>query len=157
MAYVFYHGELNGSDGFGDLPTDDEHSERGRILTKQLLPYLNELLQVTVGSSEIPAVVVDNLNSLLPSIKPASKRLSPVGSVQRARRTLHQLHHDSETIVASKSLMILTLVSQEGTFENVRMSFTGDRGQTIKQLLLCPRSVQGNNKREVSNILLNQF
>jgi E3 ubiquitin-protein ligase UBR4 len=155
MAYVFYHGELNGSDGFGDLPTDDEHSERGRILTKQLLPYLNEL--VTAGSSEIPAVVVDNLNSLLPSIKPASKRLSPVGSVQRARRTLHQLHHDSETIVASKSLMILTLVSQEGTFENVRMSFTGDRGQTIKQLLLCPRSVQGNNKREVSNILLNQF
>jgi hypothetical protein len=68
MAYVFYHGELNGSDGFGDLPTDDEHSERRRILTKQLLPYLNELLQVTAGSSEIPAVVVDNLNSLLPSI-----------------------------------------------------------------------------------------
>jgi E3 ubiquitin-protein ligase UBR4 len=53
--------------------------------------------------------------------------------------------------------MIPTLVSQEGTFENVRMSFTGDQGQTIKQLLLCPRSVQGNNKREVSNILLNQF
>jgi hypothetical protein len=80
MAYVPYHGELNGSDGFGDLPTDDEHSERRRILTKQLEPYLNKLLQVT-GFSEIPAAVVDILNSLLPSIKQASKRLSPVGSL----------------------------------------------------------------------------
>ncbi len=159
MAYILYRGELNGSDGFGDLPTDDEHSERRRILTKQLEPYLNEFLQVTAGSSEKPAAVVDNLYSLLPSIKPASKRLSPVGSLQRARRTLHQLHHEPETIVASESHMIPTLVSQEGTFENVRMSFTGDQGQTIKQrqLLLCTRSAQGNNKHEVSNILLNQF
>jgi E3 ubiquitin-protein ligase UBR4 len=60
-------------------------------------------------------------------------------------------------MVASESHMIPTLVSQEGTFENVRMSFTGDQGQTIKQLLLCPRSVQGNNKHEVSYIFLNQF
>ncbi len=62
MAYVLYRGELNGPDGFGDLPSDDEHSERRRILTKQLFPYLNELLQVSAGSFEIPAAVVDNLN-----------------------------------------------------------------------------------------------
>jgi E3 ubiquitin-protein ligase UBR4 len=31
--------------------------------------------------------------------------------------------------------MIPTLGSQEGAFENVRMSFTGDQGQTIRQLL----------------------
>jgi E3 ubiquitin-protein ligase UBR4 len=134
MAYVPYRGELDGPDGFGDLPTNDEHSERRRILTKQLEPYLNELLQVT-GSSELPAAVVDILNSLLPSIERASKRLSPVGSLQRARRTLHQLHHEPKTIVASESLMIPTLGSQEGAFENVRMSFTGDQGQTIRQLL----------------------
>jgi hypothetical protein len=64
MAYVLYRGELNGPDGFGDLPSDDEHSERRRILTKQLFPYLNELLQVSAGSFEIPAAVVDNLNSI---------------------------------------------------------------------------------------------
>lgn len=134
MAYVPYRGDSDGPDGFGELPSNDEHSERRRILMKQLEPYLNELLQVT-GSSELPAAVVDIIRSLLPSIERASKRLSPVGSLQRARRTLHQLHHEPKTIVASESLMIPTLGSQEGAFENVRMSFTGDQGQTIRQLL----------------------
>lgn len=135
MSYVPYRGDLDGSDArFGDLVASDELSERRRNLTKQLEPYLNELLEVTV-SCELPAAIVDILDSLLPSVERASKRLSPVGSLQRARRTLHQLHHEPKTIVASESLMIPTLGSQEGAFENVRMSFTGDQGQTIRQLL----------------------
>jgi hypothetical protein len=64
-------------------------------LTKQLEPHMNKLLQVT-ASSELPSAIVDILNSLLPSVERASKRLSSVGSLQRARRTLHQLHHEPQ-------------------------------------------------------------
>ena len=137
MTYVPYRGDGDGLDGgFGDSSSaaSDELSERRRALTKQLEPYMSELLQVT-ASSELPSAIVDILNSLLPSVERASKRLSPVGSLQRARRTLSQLHNEAKSIVASESLMIPTLGSQEGAFENVRMSFTGDQGQTIRQLL----------------------
>ncbi len=70
--------------------------------------HTNELLQVT-ASLELPSAIVDILNPLLPSVERASKRLSPVGSLQRARRTLHQLHRELESIVAHESLMIPTL------------------------------------------------
>ena len=34
-----------------------------------------------------------------------------------------------------EQLVLPTLGSQEGAFENVRMNYTGDQGQTIRQLL----------------------
>ena len=136
LAYVPYRGDIDGPDGgFGNgQSSSDEQCERRKNLAKQLEPYLGELLQVT-ASSDLSSAVVEILNSLLPSVERASKRLSPVGSLQRARRTLHDLHNEIKTIVSSESLMIPTLGSQEGAFENVRMSFTGDQGQTIRQLL----------------------
>lgn len=137
MTYVPYRGDVDGPDsGLNDMPSSssEELCDRRRNLIKQLEPYLGELLQVT-ASSELPSAIVDILNTLLPAVERASKRLSPVGSLQRARRTLHQLHNEAKNIVASESLMIPTLGSQEGAFENVRMSFTGDQGQTIRQLL----------------------
>ena len=36
---------------------------------------------------------------------------------------------------ASDQLMLPTLGSQEGAFENVRMSYSGEQGQTIRQLM----------------------
>lgn len=33
------------------------------------------------------------------------------------------------------SLQVPTLGSQEGAFENVRMNYSGDQGQTIRQLI----------------------
>ena len=35
----------------------------------------------------------------------------------------------------SEQLMLPTLGSQEGAFENVRMSYSGEQGQTIRQLM----------------------
>lgn len=37
--------------------------------------------------------------------------------------------------IEPQSLFIVTLGSQEGAFENVRMTYAGDQGQTIKQLI----------------------
>lgn len=139
MNYVPYRGgldaNLNGGLNDPNGSSTDEVCERRRNLIKQLEPYLGELLQVT-ASSDLPVAIVDILSTLLPAIDEASKRLSPVGSLQRARRTLHRLHYETKSVLlASESLMIPTLGSQEGAFENVRMSFTGDQGQTIRQLL----------------------
>ena len=130
-GYAPYRMEMEGFDG---KLNSEEATEKLRQLSKQLEPYVDELLK-KMSSSDLVSSVVEILSSLFPAVEKASKRLSPVGSLQRARQTLQQLHCDPKTIVASESLMIPTLGSQEGAFENVRMSFTGDQGQTIRQLL----------------------
>lgn len=38
-------------------------------------------------------------------------------------------------VIEHQSLFIVTLGSQEGAFENVRMTYAGDQGQLIKQLI----------------------
>lgn len=41
----------------------------------------------------------------------------------------------SNTFSASPFFQVPTLGSQEGAFENVRMNYSGDQGQTIRQLI----------------------
>jgi E3 ubiquitin-protein ligase UBR4 len=48
------------------------------------------------------------------------------------------------SLVEDQSLFIVTLGSQEGAFENVRMTYAGDHGQQIKQL------IQAHSIRRVS-------
>uniref|UniRef100_A0A182FS89 Uncharacterized protein n=2 Tax=Anopheles albimanus TaxID=7167 RepID=A0A182FS89_ANOAL len=74
-------------------------------------------------------------NSLMPSVKEHCARYSPVGCHWRARNALERLHRPEKSYVLSDEIMIATLGSQEGAFENVRMSYAGEQGQTIKQLL----------------------
>ncbi len=135
LSYTPYRVDFEATDG-GDRYSSpgEDINEKRRTLAKQLEPYFDEILQIA-STSQVVGSIVDILNLLLPSIERASKRLSPVGSLQRARRTLHELHYEPKKISASDALMIPTLGSQEGAFENVRMSFTGDQGQTIRQLL----------------------
>ncbi|XP_052869267.1 protein purity of essence [Anopheles cruzii] len=74
-------------------------------------------------------------NSLMPTIKDHCARYSPVGCHWRARNALERLHQPEKSYVLSDEIMIATLGSQEGAFENVRMNYSGEQGQTIKQLL----------------------
>jgi len=128
-------GRAGSSEEITELSENGEKKRRLLSLSQQLEPFADELLHV-LSTSELAAAVVDVLDALLPAIERASRRLSPVGSLQRARRTLERLHyHQPKIVTADESLMIPTLGSQEGAFENVRMSFTGDQGQTIRQLL----------------------
>ena len=51
------------------------------------------------------------------------------------KNALQSLYRDFKTCEFSDQLMVPTLGSQEGAFENVRMNYTGDQGQTIRQLM----------------------
>ena len=126
VTYAPYRVEMDNADRH-----TEELTEKRKILTKQLEPYLDELLNAMTSSNLIQNIS-EILKWLFPMIDHAAAYLSPVGSMQRARKTIQLLHDDvCKSIVASESLMIPTLGSQEGAFENVRMSFTGDQVKPI--------------------------
>ncbi|UYV64027.1 UBR4, partial [Cordylochernes scorpioides] len=54
------------------------------------------------------------------------------GHIQQA---IQQLHTARKRLEVTDQLMVPTLGSQEGAFENVRMTYSGDQGQTIRQLI----------------------
>ena len=53
--------------------------------------------------------------------------------MKKALETLHSM--SDKACEMSEQLMLPTLGSQEGAFENVRMSYSGEQGQTIRQLM----------------------
>ncbi|XP_039765320.1 protein purity of essence isoform X3 [Pararge aegeria] len=75
------------------------------------------------------------LGSLAGPVRAACERGAAVGAHGRAQRALAQLHLGEKRFTHIDSLMVPTLGSQEGAFENVRMSYTGENGQTIRQLM----------------------
>ncbi|KAI8429562.1 hypothetical protein MSG28_000184 [Choristoneura fumiferana] len=75
------------------------------------------------------------LDSLSGPVRAACERGAAVGAHGRAQRALAQLHLGEKRFQHTDNLMLPTLGSQEGAFENVRMSYTGENGQTIRQLM----------------------
>ncbi|XP_069365949.1 E3 ubiquitin-protein ligase UBR4 isoform X13 [Maniola hyperantus] len=75
------------------------------------------------------------LAALAGPVRAACERGAAVGAHGRAQRALAQLHLGEKRFTHTDSLMLPTLGSQEGAFENVRMSYTGENGQTIRQLM----------------------
>ncbi|XP_061716898.1 protein purity of essence isoform X2 [Cydia pomonella] len=75
------------------------------------------------------------LDVLSGPVRAACERGAAVGAHGRAQRALAQLHLGEKRFVHTDNLMVPTLGSQEGAFENVRMSYTGENGQTIRQLM----------------------
>ncbi|VVD06116.1 unnamed protein product [Leptidea sinapis] len=73
--------------------------------------------------------------SLLGPVRAECERHAPVGAHGRAQRALAMLHLGEKLFFHTDKLVTPTLGSQEGAFENVRMSFTGENGQTIRQLM----------------------
>ncbi|CAB3259165.1 unnamed protein product [Arctia plantaginis] len=75
------------------------------------------------------------LEALAGGVRLACERASPTGAHGRAQRALATLHLGEKKFTHTDNLMLPTLGSQEGAFENVRMSYTGETGQTIRQLM----------------------
>ncbi|XP_026324095.1 E3 ubiquitin-protein ligase UBR4 isoform X3 [Hyposmocoma kahamanoa] len=75
------------------------------------------------------------LGALAGAVRAACSRNAAVGAHTRAQRALAQLHLGEKKFTHTDTLMLPTLGSQEGAFENVRMSYTGENGQTIRQLM----------------------
>ncbi|KAM6976924.1 E3 ubiquitin-protein ligase UBR4 [Aplochiton taeniatus] len=94
-----------------------------------------EELLVQVSGSSTAAVVLEMLSFLMDAIQTNFQQASAVGSSSRAQQALNELHTQDKNVDMTDQLMVPTLGSQEGAFENVRMNYSGDQGQTIRQLI----------------------
>lgn len=109
-------------------------SERAAYMAKVIESSKDSLKNPDQWLSVIQNILLF-LESLMPSIKANCSLFSTVGCHKRAQEALNRLHEPTKSFEVNDNIMLPTLGSQEGAFENVRMSYGGDQGQTIKQLL----------------------
>ncbi|XP_069598111.1 E3 ubiquitin-protein ligase UBR4 isoform X6 [Ranitomeya imitator] len=121
-------GKVTISDGKGD----DEKPKRSS-LCRNIEGCREELLCQTNVS--FAPLILDMLNFLMSPVRSNFQQASAVGSSSRAQQALDQLHTLEKSVEMTDQLMVPTLGSQEGAFENVRMNYSGDQGQTIRQLI----------------------
>ncbi|KAK0172054.1 hypothetical protein PV328_005423 [Microctonus aethiopoides] len=108
--------------------------EKLAALAKQLEGSKDWVLS-QLWSSELVSSLVELTKTLLPAVTASCQKNSPVGCHTRAQIALRHLHTLDKKFEQTDQLMLSTLGSQEGAFENVRMNYSGDQGQTIRQLL----------------------
>ncbi|XP_034944940.1 E3 ubiquitin-protein ligase UBR4 isoform X2 [Chelonus insularis] len=119
---------------------DEKLEQSGRdkqkhvALAKQLEGSKDWVLS-QLWSSGLISSLVELTKTLLPAVNLSCQKNSPVGCHTRAQAALKQLHTLDKKFEHTDQLMLSTLGSQEGAFENVRMNYSGDQGQTIRQLL----------------------
>uniref|UniRef100_A0A8D2M8Y4 UBR-type domain-containing protein n=1 Tax=Zonotrichia albicollis TaxID=44394 RepID=A0A8D2M8Y4_ZONAL len=101
-----------------------------------------EELQSQANFSFAP-LVLEMLNFLMDAIQVNFQQASAMGSSSRAQQALSELHTLDKSVEMTDQLMVPTLGSQEGAFENVRMNYSGDQGQTIRQLISGNGAVLG--------------
>ncbi|KAG8431951.1 hypothetical protein GDO86_019058 [Hymenochirus boettgeri] len=121
-------GKVTISDGKGE----DDKPKRSSLCRN--IEGCREELVCQANVSFAP-IVLDMLNFLMPAIRNNFQQASAVGSSSRAQQALDQLHSMDKNVEMTDQLMVPTLGSQEGAFENVRMNYSGDQGQTIRQLI----------------------
>lgn len=109
--------------------------ERKVGTTVKQLEGSKEWLLNYLASSFVTETLLELAESILPAVESYCNLNSPVGCHKRGLQALQQLHSDEKKYVQTDQLMVPTLGSQEGAFENVRMNYIGEQGQTIKQLL----------------------
>lgn len=105
------------------------------VLAKQLDSQRETLMSYLWSKPAVLDALLNITSMLVPVVEAICSRMSSVGCHKRARAALDQLHHAEKKFEYVDKLVIATLGSQEGTFENVRMNFTGDQGHTIRQLI----------------------
>lgn len=135
---------------------DVDQSSSARALTPPLYAMssrdANRAIDRTLQLSKVIEASKDNLKAtekwravikclleffeyLMPAIQENCAKYSTVGCQLRAKNALERLHQPMKTFSISDQLMVATLGSQEGAFENVRMNYSGEQGPTIRQLL----------------------
>lgn len=104
------------------------------LLNKSTLAKTIDASKNQLNSNEmwrnVLKVLLSFCTSLLPIVKENCAKFSTVGCHARAKNALEKLHNQSEkNVTYSEQVMIATLGSQEGAFENVRMNYSGDQGE----------------------------
>ena len=87
-----------------------------------------------IRESGIVSDVLELQQSLTPVVETLGHRHSAAGRLAELQDQLSQLHSLDKVCEPTEGLVMPTLGSQEGAFENVRMNYTGDQGQTIRQV-----------------------
>ncbi|XP_016138625.1 E3 ubiquitin-protein ligase UBR4 [Sinocyclocheilus grahami] len=113
--------------------SDDDKPKKSSVCKN--IEGCREDLLIQVASSSTAALVLELLIFLMDAIQTNFQQASAVGSSSRAQHALNELHTQDKTVEMTDQLMVPTLGSQEGAFENVRMNYSGDQGQTIRQLI----------------------
>ncbi|BFZ02848.1 hypothetical protein BsWGS_05885 [Bradybaena similaris] len=113
-----------------------EHVSKTReALCQQIQDYKEKLLESLKTSGTVSSIL-HILDEIIPVLIQRYQVASLAGSSMNAQRALMDLHNlPKEVECTSDQLMTVTLGSQEGAFENVRMNYSGDQGQAIRQLI----------------------
>nr|KAG5693182.1 hypothetical protein BaRGS_014072 [Batillaria attramentaria] len=115
--------------------TPQEAGKAQETLLRQIEGFKGDLMSHMEQANTVQTVL-DVLQWIVPPLTDNYQDSSPMGSTARAQRALTELHTQPKKIESTTDqLMTVTLGSQEGAFENVRMNYSGDQGQTIRQLI----------------------
>ncbi|XP_069121893.1 E3 ubiquitin-protein ligase UBR4-like isoform X2 [Argopecten irradians] len=112
-----------------------EQVNKAREALSRQVEGSREALLLYMESSNTVKTILNMLQTILPTLTESYQKVSPMGSTQRAQNALYELHTQPKTTETTEQLMTVTLGSQEGAFENVRMNYSGDQGQQIRQLI----------------------
>ncbi|KAJ8682718.1 hypothetical protein QAD02_018510 [Eretmocerus hayati] len=116
------------------LEKNNKERQKQMALAKQLEGSRDWVMSKLWGSGLVLSLV-QLTRALIPAVELSCEKFSPVGCHARAQAALSKLHYVQKKFEHTDQLMLPTLGSQEGAFENVRMNYSGDQGQTIRQLL----------------------
>ncbi|VVC25973.1 Hypothetical protein CINCED_3A011321 [Cinara cedri] len=138
--------EQEKSDNYNSSLTNDHNQDPRNMNTRSLdfesgvlnsLPvtYKEVLIPIIMDQTQIIEPTLELFNHLMNPVILSGEKNSAIACNTRAIHALNDLQEFEKTIEISDNLMLPTMGSQEGAFENVKMNFSGDQGQTIRQLL----------------------
>ncbi|XP_047102506.1 protein purity of essence [Schistocerca piceifrons] len=120
----------SGTEGTANAEAAKQSHHTSKIIANHREEILREL-----NDNRVMSCLMDLLIGFVPAMQCACRTSKVVGSYKRARDSLFTLHLTPKKFELTEMLMVPTLGSQEGAFENVRMTYSGEQGQTIRQLL----------------------
>lgn len=118
--------------GGGGANTRDQISKHRQALSKQIEGVGTSVSNYQLGLFQN---ILQLTQSLLPTLEDEAQTRATLNSVNTNRKALHSLHTATKGVQTSDQLMFATLGSQEGAFDNVRLNYSGEQGQTIRQLV----------------------
>jgi E3 ubiquitin-protein ligase UBR4 len=126
---------LPSSDNASSEKKETDFAQKERKALAQKLSAFRETFVEKFHNDSTVTDLMQTMYSLLPAIEANGEKYSPVGRLTKIQDALDRLHHEPKSLLQTDQLMVPTLGSQEGAFENVRMNYSGDQGQTIRQLI----------------------
>lgn len=130
--------------------TDSECDDRRASLSADLSAWQDQagLAALFQRLEGLVPDLLSLLRHLIPVVQSVGQQHSWVGRMRQLRASLALLHSQQPLKVeTSETLVLPTLGSQEGTFENVRMAYSGDHGQTLRQGRRQKRQVESKPGR----------